>query len=177
VNILSFVLPEFFLSPALVAFFTSTNTKVHDDKLDRARRMISLFILRRSKQMVLKDMPSKRNEIVWCDMTTTQSQRYKEVQKDAIESNCDFMTLLTNMRKCANHPLLLQQYVYRRLNDGSYFPDETLPKIARQLKKESYYKETPLDYVIEDLELSSDFVLHSKCQEYSVNTLIQYADS
>lgn len=49
-----------------------------------------------------------------------------------------------------------------------------IPNIARQLKKESHYKETPLQNVIEDLEFSSDFVLHSTCLKYPVCYLANF---
>lgn len=111
VNILSFVLPQFFLSPALVSFFTATthNEIMKNDKVQRARKMISLFILRRNKQMVLADLPSKTNKVLWCDMSEAQSLIYLSIQQEADDAGADYMTIMTDMRKCANHPLLLKQ--------------------------------------------------------------------
>ena len=49
-----------------------------------------------------------------------------------------------------------------------HYQDDAISKIARQLKKETQYKEVPIADVIEDLDASSDFELHLKCMAYPV---------
>lgn len=59
--------------------------------------------------MVLADLPKKINKVLHCDMTECQTLYYSFIMEEAENAGADYMTIMTDMRKCANHPLLLKQ--------------------------------------------------------------------
>lgn len=109
-------------------------TSLSASRIDRAKRCMMPFLLRRSKDMVLKDLPQKISRVDFCTMPDCQQQIYKSVASrrtdlgspisvaapnlegggvdvimSAAEKNKLFANLLMEMRKAANHPLLLRR--------------------------------------------------------------------
>ena len=90
-----------------------------DEKEDKLRKIIHPFILRRTKEMVARDLPPITEQTVFCDMTEEQFKLYDE-EKSAvrnsilknIESNglekSAIMVLqgLMKLRQISNHPVL-----------------------------------------------------------------------
>lgn len=85
----------------------------------KLKKLISPFILRRTKEMVAKDLPPITEQILYCDMTPEQKQVYNreksgirnEVMRNfenAKLNQASFMALqaLTRLRLIANHPKL-----------------------------------------------------------------------
>lgn len=66
--------------------------------------------------------------------------------------------MMMDLRKLSNHPLLLREI----------YDDEKLKMIAKILAKEKDYKETNVEYIQEDLEVLSDFQIHSLCKSFKV---------
>lgn len=67
-------------------------------------------------------------------------------------------SILMELRKCANHPLLIR----------NLYTSDLLLKMAQILKKkEPYYqKDGNIKYMIEDMELLNDFDLHMLCKKF-----------
>ncbi len=63
---------------------------------------------------------------------------------------------MMNLRKVANHPLLIRQH----------YDDAQLRVLAKLLKKADPSKE--LEYIIEDLSVLSDFEIHLECLKHRV---------
>ena len=90
-----------------------------EEKQKQLYRMISPFILRRTKEQVAKDLPPLTEHIRFCQMTEEQSKIYEEqkslirnsllenIEKQGIEKTT-FLALqgLTRLRQLANHPAL-----------------------------------------------------------------------
>lgn len=114
ISVLSFVLPQFFLSPALTAFFSASRSDHlnQSDQISRARKMTSTYILRRSKQMVLADLPKKTNMNLYCELTDVQRKMYNEIYNEGQLKENDWMNVIMRLRKAALHPLLLKKYGY-----------------------------------------------------------------
>lgn len=73
------------------------------------------FILRRLKSEVLKDLPKKSAEIIKCPLIKKQKDLYTNLlarfSAEAKEnSEVDGTGMLMQLRKLANHPLLIQDY-------------------------------------------------------------------
>jgi SNF2 family DNA or RNA helicase len=68
--------------------------------------------------MVLSDLPGKTNHILWCEMAPEQRTLYESILEDAKGTDNDgmMMTVMMQLRKCANHPLLMRVYVSLLLN-------------------------------------------------------------
>lgn len=66
------------------------------------------------------------------------------------------MSIMVEMRKLANHPLLMRYH----------FEDDTLHKLAKRLAKVSSYKKTNPEYIFEELAVMSDFQVWQICQKH-----------
>ncbi|GAA5935429.1 DNA-dependent ATPase FUN30 [Sporobolomyces koalae] len=94
VSLLSFILPEQFrdANESLKAIFkvgpgNSTNL-LSRERISRAKKMMTPFVLRRKKAQVLKDLPRKLERIEYCEMTPLQ----KEVYDEAIQRSRNALT-------------------------------------------------------------------------------------
>lgn len=70
--------------------------------------------------------------------------------------------MMMDMRKLANHPLLLR----------FHYDANVTRKMAARLARDPNYKEKNEQYVFEDLMCLSDFQTHQLTQQYSVSCLI-----
>jgi SNF2 family DNA or RNA helicase len=90
-----------------------------DDKELKLRKIIQPFILRRTKEMVAKDLPSITEQTVFCDMTEEQANIYeqeKSVVRNSILENIEALGIeksailvlqgLMKLRQISNHPVM-----------------------------------------------------------------------
>lgn len=90
------------------------------EKEEKLKKIIAPFILRRTKEMVAKDLPSLTEQVYYCEMNDDQRQIYEtrksEIRNILIESITEsgieksrFVILkgLMELRLLANHPILL----------------------------------------------------------------------
>ncbi|BGP41041.1 DNA-dependent ATPase fun30 [Rhodotorula kratochvilovae] len=84
VSLLSFILPDQFrdANESLRAIFKvqpgSATNLLSRERIMRAKKMMTPFVLRRKKAQVLKDLPEKTERIEYCDMTDLQREVYDE---------------------------------------------------------------------------------------------------
>ncbi|KAJ2809350.1 DNA-dependent ATPase fun30 [Coemansia guatemalensis] len=149
--------------------------------IEQAKTLLRPFVLRRRKCDVLGDLPKKIENIVNVELTAAQRQIYDSVAPAA--GNDEIRACLQNMdkddqngaknakpkqpaaswiatfmelRKAADHPLLLR----------SHYKPPQLEKMARQLLREPDYADANYTYVLEDMEVCSDFELHKLCSNH-----------
>lgn len=96
-------------------------------------------------------------------MSENQSHYYKELveyystNKDEVYNpDRGGVTLMMDMRKTANHPLLMRHY----------FTDSKVNEISKRLAMVSTYKDTNPEYIFQDLVHLSDFVIWQLCQKH-----------
>jgi superfamily II DNA or RNA helicase len=90
-----------------------------DRQEDKLKKIIKPFILRRTKEMVAKDLPPLTEQVVYCDMTDEQMKLYEE-EKSAVR-NSIFRSIettgleksaivvlqgLMKLRQISNHPVM-----------------------------------------------------------------------
>ncbi|XP_075977599.1 SWI/SNF-related, matrix-associated actin-dependent regulator of chromatin, subfamily a, containing DEAD/H box 1 [Anticarsia gemmatalis] len=127
-------------------------------QITQAKRIMKPFVLRRLKRDVLQDLPKKTNHRELCPMSSRQNQLYQELiagfsAKDGTihaTTEQSGMAMMMDMRKLANHPLLLRYH----------YQDEQVRQIARRLARDPSYKEKNEQYAWEDLMCLSDFQIH-----------------
>lgn len=81
------------------------------------KTILDLFIMRRMKHQVIKELPDKTTEILYCDMDEKQRELYEGITvavRNAIASMKAFsapivLKGLTLLRQCCCHPLLLDE--------------------------------------------------------------------
>ncbi len=90
------------------------------EKGKKLKTLIDPFILRRTKEMVAKDLPQMTEQVVYCDMTQEQKEFY-EREKSGVRNEITGMfnvanrnsilvlQALTKLRQAANHPILVDE--------------------------------------------------------------------
>ncbi|CAK1551300.1 unnamed protein product [Leptosia nina] len=134
-------------------------------QITQAKRIMKPFVLRRLKQDVLQDLPKKTNHKELCPMSDRQQKLYKDLiaafssSKDGMvhaTTEQSGMSMMMDMRKLANHPLLLRYH----------YQEAELRQIAARLARDPGYKEKNEQYAFEDLLFMSDFQIHLLTKQY-----------
>lgn len=181
-SLLIFVMPDMFSSktPQLKQMFSAVSksdegrSRFEKEQIEHAKRIMKPFVLRRLKSEVLQDLPPKEEETKFCPMTEFQRSTYINLvatlsaevneKREKILSGSGMMMQL---RKAANHPLLLR----------NYFNSMKLKAMSELILKEPTHKEAVADVVFEDMQLMSDFELHRLCKQYESLSSFKLADS
>ena len=121
-TLLNFIEPYKF--PCLEDFETSFGNMANREQVEALQRKISPFMLRRVKEDVAKDIPSKEETLIDVELTSIQKQYYRAV----FEHNHAFlsmgatrttvpklMNIQMELRKCCNHPFLLDGVEQREM--------------------------------------------------------------
>ena len=82
---------------------------------------------------------------------------------DGVKTKNESGNVMMQLRKAAIHPML-----FRRI-----FTDDVIRKMAKDCLKEPELAGKDFQYVLEDMEVYSDFMLHTFCEKYP-NTMSKY---
>merc|ERR1719201_79261 len=148
----------------------SERSNYEKDRIAHAKRIMKPFFLRRLKADVLTDLPAKIASVERVPMSTRQAELYFQLVADykaraakiaetgqAASGADSAIGMLMNLRKTANHPLLIRDQ----------YDDHKLGVMARLLKtRDSGHKEAVESFIIEDLQTMSDFDIHKTCETY-----------
>lgn len=119
-SIMEFLLPGFLGSLSRFKRLYG-GSKDHPDQTqtESLKRLISPFLLRRTKNQVLKELPEKTEEIISCTMTAIQKKAYRKYLEsaEAIKAREDLATggkinyanilsILTRLKQVCDHPKL-----------------------------------------------------------------------
>lgn len=74
--------------------------------VERLHRVLRPFLLRRTKNEVLKDLPEKREVVIWTPISAWQRQLYRKALRGQRHDGAPTMSMsmLLNLRKALNHP-------------------------------------------------------------------------
>ena len=177
ISLLGFLMPGLFKekSEELKTIFTH-NFKALDNhaemllstqRIQRAKSMLTPFILRRKKYQVLKDLPKKERRTEICDLSSEQAELYqlwlgkaydiRERREKGETVTGETTNILMKLRFAALHPFL-----FRRL-----YLDKKLPIIAKQCLKVDLWRESNPDLIVTELRAYSDFEIHTLCDEHA----------
>lgn len=111
------------------------------------QQLIKPFILRRTKKQVLKELPPKIEQTIWCEMSEEQTRLYEAlksyyqvkvfslIDREGIEkSQIQILEALLRLRQICCHPRLL------KLHERESFP--SLPKTLRNIHDSAKLNET-----------------------------------
>lgn len=175
VSLMNFVLPQQFTESltSLRAIFKvkgdSKVTLLAQERVSRAKKMMTPFVLRRRKDQVLKDLPNKTERIEWCDMTELQRSIYMDALQRSRKTVLDAETTSVDgidTPSSNGHPKAVKKKarINARTKDKMYlenssnvlmdlrkaashpmlfrkrFTDEILSGITKQLLKEPEFK-------------------------------------
>jgi SWI/SNF-related matrix-associated actin-dependent regulator of chromatin subfamily A containing DEAD/H box 1 len=174
VSILGFIMPEMFCDiDEHLSYIFKHRAKTTDEehtallsaqRVNRARKMMAPFILRRRKEQVLKSMPKKTSRIEYCDMTPRQKGVYDDytaIHEEALQSReagqvTELRNHLMERRKAAIHPLLFR-YIY---------DNDVIDKIHRKIPTTGKFRGWSRIKMLEEMSWWSDFKIHQTCLEY-----------
>ncbi|KAK9323185.1 SNF2 family N-terminal domain-containing protein [Lipomyces orientalis] len=187
ISLLAFILPHLFKERKedLAGIFkhkakTTTNSDdasnlalLSQQRISRAKTMMTPFVLRRKKDQVLQHLPKKHHRVEYCELSAEQKAIYDEEvesSRHSIEAResgnvttkaeRSSSNVLMRLRKAAVHPLLFRKY----------YDEVKLRKMARDIMKEERYFDANEQYIFEDMEVMSDFELHNLCIKFrSIN--------
>jgi SWI/SNF-related matrix-associated actin-dependent regulator 1 of chromatin subfamily A len=183
ISLLAFLMPDLFTEKRdqLRCIFTH-NVKAMDanheallsaERIARARSMLTPFILRRKKNQVLKDLPKKERNVVYCDLTPEQKELYDiqiaraydiRARRAAGEVGLnESANVLMKLRQAAIHPFL-----FRRL-----YRDKLLPTIAKRCLKDPLWVNSQVSAIVTELTAYSDMEVYHLCSEHK--SLREYA--
>ena len=144
-----------------------------EDAEAKLKKLIAPFILRRTKDLVAKDLPPISEQTLYCEMTPEQRELYEReksgVRNEIIgtinniaRNNTTFIALqaLTRLRLLANHPLL----THPQYEGGSGKFDQVLERIDNVVAEG--HKLLVFSSFVRDLELIGN-ELHNRNLKYS----------
>ncbi|KAF9268952.1 hypothetical protein L218DRAFT_542031 [Marasmius fiardii PR-910] len=211
VSLMNFILPDHFagtLENLRAIFKVKGDSKVSllaQERVSRAKKMMTPFVLRRRKDQVLNDLPKKTERIEWCDITQLQKSIYKETlqrsRKTIIEAVVDTTesdqpgganskapkkTRASTKPKekqfaenSANVLMDLRKAALHPMLFRSRFTDDILTAITKQLLKEPDFKKRGalFEIVKEDMTVMTDAELQHYCGLYkSTRKFLQPSD-
>jgi SWI/SNF-related matrix-associated actin-dependent regulator 1 of chromatin subfamily A len=178
--LLAFILPDVFAarqSDLNFIFKAKATTRDADhaallsaQRIDRARSMLTPFVLRRKKAQVLRHLPAKTCRVEYCSLHPAQKEIYdghldqaRERARIRVEGGkvpkTDENNPLMQLRKAAIHPLLFRRH----------FTNEKIEKMADILRKkvpEQFPASHKRSHLLEEMRSGSDFWLHQWCLDY-----------
>lgn len=136
-------------------------------RIDRARSMLTPFILRRKKWQVLKDLPKKTRHVVTCTLTSEQQtlyntqlakawdirERKSRGERIPAEENAN---VLIRLRQAAIHPTLFR----------CFYTEKKLRKIAYECPKVEQFQESNPKLIEMELMAYADFETHDLCSKH-----------
>ncbi|KAF9582353.1 hypothetical protein BGW38_000312 [Lunasporangiospora selenospora] len=175
---------------------TESSSLLSKERITRARHLISPFVLRRKKALVLKDLPPKTERVVFCELNDRQKALYDRItsssafQQGMVEpddSNASESTSKsknaaksgTNRSKAAsgqqppeedegfaNVLMQLRKIAVHPMLCRDMYNQATITKIANTLVNEPEFYDSRVDYIVEDMMIMSDFEIHRMCKKY-----------
>ncbi|KAK0212555.1 SNF2 family N-terminal domain-containing protein [Desarmillaria ectypa] len=195
VSLMNFILPEHFsdtITELRAIFKVKGDSKVTllaQERVSRAKKMMTPFVLRRRKDQVLTDLPKKTERFEWCDMTSLQKTIYRDTLKRSRKTiyDADVSTAIedaaANGRKPAKKPrtkdklylenstnvlMDLRKAASHPMLFRKLFTDDILSGITKQLLKEPDFKRRGalFEIVKEDMSVMTDAELQLHCGTY-----------
>lgn len=174
-SLLNFIMPRDFkhASAAMETIFkakgNARDSQLSKSRVDRAKRMMGPFVLRRLKDKVLT-LPPKKIQIEYCDMTPHQAKIYKKVlartrlelmeqddeAKAARKKKDQSSNILMRLRKGAIHPMMFR----------TFYTAEKIQAFARDYVKEPQFMDSDLTHLQEDFAINSDAELSQLAAQY-----------
>jgi SNF2 family DNA or RNA helicase len=162
-TLLNFIEPYKF--PSLEDFQINFGNMANRQQVESLQQMISPYMLRRVKEDVAKDIPSKEETVIDVELTSIQKQYYRAI----FEQNHAFLSMGANraqapklmniqmeLRKCCNHPFLLEG-IEQRENEKAFSTlletgalDNKTPEEQQKLLNEHGYIKTSGKMVLLD---------------------------
>lgn len=177
-SILAFLMPDIFNDEdvrdsvavvfkhkAKVSESDTHGTLLSTQRINRARSMMTPFVLRRKKAQVLKHMPKKTSRVEYCELTDMQQKLYSEQlekQRKVLLDRAAGLTpkeqtnIMMKLRQAAIHPLLFRE----RYND------DKIRKMSKAILRDPEMADRNPDIIFEELQVYQDYQCHHLALKY-----------
>ncbi|XP_021366785.1 SWI/SNF-related matrix-associated actin-dependent regulator of chromatin subfamily A containing DEAD/H box 1-like [Mizuhopecten yessoensis] len=176
-SLLCFVMPDMFIGKTdhLKRMFSMITKSVDDkrskyeaERIAHAKQIMKPFLLRRLKSEVQKQLPKKLECVEFCEMIPEQAEGYHNLvnkfQQELREStggpgeSKGGAAMLMQLRKAANHPLLLRKH----------YTDKLLREMSKHIAREPSHRDRNANaqLIFEDMCVMHDFEIHKLCKFY-----------
>jgi SWI/SNF-related matrix-associated actin-dependent regulator 1 of chromatin subfamily A len=176
--LLAFILPEIFLSRKdeldyIFKHKAKTYDSDHDQllsaqRIDRARSMLTPFVLRRKKDQVLKHMPAKVCRVEYCDLVAEQAVIYEQLATQQADLRRLRLEGVKSRPKAENNPIMqLRKAAIHPMLFRRHFDDAKIDRMIALLTR--HHAEEfgqPVDKIRLEMQLFSDFYLNRWCDIY-----------
>ncbi|KAI8583198.1 hypothetical protein K450DRAFT_170107 [Umbelopsis ramanniana AG] len=164
------------------------------ERIKRAKKIMTPFVLRRQKSQVYTDLPSKLHVLKRCPMSDRQAAVYKKVVEDSkkslktsdnksdgeidiIEANNVLKTSedasVSKPSKAVNILMNLRKAAIHPLLLRSIYTDDILRQMSKAIMREEQYWDSEEKFIFEDMSVMTDFELHKLCLAH--RTIKQWA--
>lgn len=159
------MLQVLFKHKAKVTESDSHSSLLSAQRIQRARTMLTPFILRRKKAQVLRHLPKKTSRVEYCDLTNTQQVIYHmhlRNQRKILEDRAagltvkDHANVMMKLRQAAIHPLLFRHR----------YTDAKIKQMSKACLKEEMFMDSNPDIIYEELQLYQDYQCHQLATKY-----------
>ncbi|KAI9096470.1 SNF2 family N-terminal domain-containing protein [Phlyctochytrium arcticum] len=201
--LLTFIMPQLFANiESYSKIFNVKQSAAHGEagflskqRIERAKKIMAPFVLRRKKAQVLKELPSKHVGIEDCTATPKQKELYDSIlaesrksllQKDVAGEEAEAAkpqrkakkgarptptkpkgAPFSEKKQIANCMMQLRKAADHPLLFRRFFSDAKLWTMSREIMREVEYMDANRDYIYEDMCIMSDFELHQLCCKFS----------
>ncbi|KAI8822380.1 SNF2 family N-terminal domain-containing protein [Fimicolochytrium jonesii] len=198
--LLTFIMPRLFANvDAFGKIFNVKNSGENGflsrQRIERAKKIMAPFVLRRKKRQVLKELPAKTVKIELCTPTETQKMLYEGIiaesrksllaqaeeaaaaaaaEKQAESSPApptkpkalQRQTPAFGQRQLSNVLMQLRKAADHPLLFRTLYTNTHLRTLAREIMREDEYIDASREYIYEDMTVMSDFELHNLCGRF-----------
>ncbi|KAI9292929.1 hypothetical protein K502DRAFT_294557 [Neoconidiobolus thromboides FSU 785] len=131
-------------------------------RLQKLKKLVDNFILRRTKEDVLKSLPIKTEKVIKICLEDSQKKAYnsiiEQIKDWKLLGNNQLMDISFKLRRIANHVLLIPK--------GFYYTQKLKRKIAKEIIKDPKFHDSDVDAIYEDLVPYADSDMIELCQKY-----------
>lgn len=179
VSLLSFILPDIFASKkddlggifkhkakASDSHSDGRNPLLSEQRITKAKAMMTPFVLRRKKDQVLQHLPKKTHEVVYCELTKAQQVVYDEELASSKQAIMDRRAGKRNVKHVGNVLMQLRKACLHHLLFRHIFNDTVIRKMSREIMREEQYRTANQQYIFEDMEVMTDAELHRLCEQF-----------
>lgn len=201
-SLLSFILPDIFrvARDDLRAIFKVPSDAranlLHQQRITRAKKMMTPFVLRRKKAQVLQDLPKKLEQIEYCEMSSIQRKVYIDTVKrsrKALEDPNVALDLeekffdeeekpkkgkkantktggIAKENSTANILMQLRKASNHPMLFRRLYDDKKIRSMSKDCLRELEFHDRNVEYIYEDMEIMTDFELHLFSKQYKVGS-------
>ena len=163
-SLFDFIMPSYL--PPVEIF--KQNYECDPDYVKVVHKKVSPFILRRTKKEVLKDLPSKFEMVVTCEMNSSQRKLYDTFRKQAMNlldeegKQIEILSYLTRLRQiCVDPSLFIEDY-----EDGSGKMDYLFEMIDTYL--DNHHRLVIFSQFVKALDIVEKYIHKKKLSYYKI---------